>query len=305
MNMKFKLVGIGVIASFALGAVVAPAAQATDYKTCYLTMPAKWAITNSGSESEDRAIYTNWTDYLSGDCPSTTELPVGWNPFGYGPYYTTGGVQHGHSGMTMLDDYYGDPFYVYNIDQDNDYSWDLATQWTGVDADGNDTRVVAMKNFAVDGWWQRQGVKWTGGVNKWDGIWTGNNATEDCTYDAGSCPGGWTYDNYKFVTVSSLTYKYASPFTAQVKKSGSSLKFNVSLDRGTVMDNYDNSGNKVFAFGEDRVKLYRSGKLIKSKGFTKLGKASITVRDKAGKQKYKVCIAEISRAWSKCKTYTK
>ena len=305
MKTKFKLAGLGVIASFVLSGVVAPAAQATDYKTCYLTMPAKWSITSYASADENRAIYENWTDYLSGDCPSTTELAVDWNPEYWGSDYTTGGVQHGYSGMTFLENIDGNPFYVYNTDVDDTYRWELGDVWTGVDADGNDTRSVVMRNYAVNGNYQDQGRVWTGATDLWTSVWTGNNATDDCNYDAVDCIGGWTYDNYRFVTVNSLTWKYASPFTAKVKKSGSSLKFNVSLDRGAVMDEYNDAGEKTFAFGEDRVKVYRSGKLIKSKSFTKLGKASITVRDKSGKQKYKVCIPEISRAWAKCKSYTR
>ena len=309
---KLKLLGVSLSAALTLGLSASPA-HAVEYKTCYLTMPTTWTINSYASKSEGSAYYSNWTDYLSGDCPSTTVLPLGTNPLNNMELksYSSGGVDFGYSGMTymMMSGNMGDfPGFVDNWGTEQN-TWYLYASGSGTDANGEQIRTLEMVSDAPDGhpYYAVGTVNLPAPAKKYENVWTGNlPTTPECgDYNIDTCPGGYTYENYKLVTVNPLTWKYASPFAATVKKSGKALTFKVSMNRAPVMDVYDSEFSGVFAFREDSVKVYRDGKLIKSKVFTKLGTSKIKLNDKRGKQEYKVCIAETSRAWSNCTTFIK
>ena len=320
MKTKKKLLGLGVMAGLIASTMAAPVANANEipepntvYKTCYLTLPETWAITSRANGSDNDARYENPASYLSGDCPSATEMPLGINPYtidsdGYEEWwnYESGGVRVGWSGLTFFDSQLGD-FPGLQSPDGNEHFIQIGIFDKGIDANGFQVRTPELESSAVRGNWDLQGLKHTPrAAQYYRNVWTGNNATERCWYESADvCPGGYKRDNYKFVTVNSLTFKYASPFVATAKKKGSSLTFKVAMNRVSVFDNYDWKGNEVRTFNEDRVQVFRDGKLIKSKGFTKMGNSKITVKDKRGKQTYKVCIAETNRAWSECKTFIK
>ena len=316
MKIRKKLLGLGAVAGLVASIMAAPIANADQlpetgvvYKTCYLTLPSTWVIKNNADVSENRFEYGNVGSYLSGDCPSTTELAVGKNPWNDSNriFYESGGVQVGYSGMSWAVDWNGMRFPGLQAPYDDWDSMNLYAVESGIDANGFQLREVRWVNYAVTDWWSALGKTWTPRpAEYYEHVWTGNDATEPCDYESAEvCPGGWKYDNYKFVTVNPLVFKFASPFDATAKKKGSSLTFKVSQNRSSVMGVYDESGNQVRSFSEDSVQVFRNGKLIKSKSFTKMGKSKITVKDKRGKQTYTVCIAETQRTWSECKTFIK
>lgn len=320
MKTKKKLLGLGAIAGLIASIMAAPIANAdevpepnTVYKTCYLTLPETWAITSRLSNSRDEASYGNPASYLSGDCPSATVLPLGILPYSMGPdqyteyfHYISGGVKIGWSGLTFALWENGNNFPSLQAPWDDTESVRLEIMDDGVDANGFQVRSTKWSSRAVTDNWSTQGQKFTPRAAEYhENVWTGNNPTEDCEYAAEVCPGGYKFENYKFVTVNSLTFKHASPFEGTAKKKGNSLTFKVALNRVPVFDSYDWQGNEIRTFNEDRVQVFRDGKLIKSKGFTKMGNSKIIVKDKRGKQTYKVCIAETQRAWSECKTFIK
>ncbi len=325
MKTKKKLLGLGAIAGLVASIMAAPAANANEvpqpntvYKTCYLTLPETWAITDYDNSTDDYAQYENPASYLSGDCPSATAMPVGINPESIGrdddDFYVTdwydylsGGVKIGWSGLRYFESQTGDFPSLRSIAGNEESVYLNIDDNAGIDANGFQVRTVVIRSDAVSSSWARQGMKYTPmPARYYTDVWTGNNATERCRYVSDvECAGGYKFENYKVVTVNSLTFKHASPFAATAKKKGNSLTFKVAMNRVPVFDSYDWEGNEVRTFKEDRVQVFRNGKLIKSKGFTKMGNSKIIVKDKRGKQTYKVCIAETDRAWSECKTFIK
>jgi hypothetical protein len=189
------------------------------------------------------------------------------------------------------------------------YNWYFENTYLGRDEDGNALySPTKWVNYAPNSWWPGMATPMVPEQpsRKIQHVWTGNDATDPtCEFDAVECPGGWKYDNYKFVTVNSLHFKYATPMKASAKKSGAALTINVSLDRFSINQNCDSSCNLVHNYNDDVVKVYRDGKLIKSASLYKTGRAKLTVADKKGIQRYTVCVPQTPRSWGKCETFRK
>jgi len=95
---------------------------------------------------------------------------------------------------------------------------------------------------------------------------------------------------YPMTFSNAFTNKYRSDVSVKTKKSGDNLKVSVSVDRNLYKSDANGDFSPKYAHKTDRVKLYRDGKVIGIAKVDTNGKATFTIKDKKGNNRYSVVL---------------